>query len=118
MLCRKYQAFGLIEVLIALFVLCIGLFGLMRYQRMGLEHSRHVLYHHQAIMVARSLIAELRQQNLGTDISAVVAPWQQVVARRLPHGELQVSGTPPSYALTVDWDESSGHQQLRLSFAT
>lgn len=122
----------LIEVLIAMLVLCIGLLGLAGLQTTSLQFNTSAYYRTQATVLTYSLAERMRanrvgaladQYNSGTAVTTCdpaglvggtpaqdLAAWRNDVACRLPFGTGSVvrNGATTEFTITVEWDDSRG----------
>jgi type IV pilus assembly protein PilV len=131
---RKHgqHGFGLVESLVALVVISVGMIGIAALYGQGLGASRTAFYRTVAVNLTSDMADRIRVNRLGgaayegaeqdndCDAGADCSPaemaahelfiWNAQVAQQLPNGESEVefdAGTPPSYTISVQWDEPS-----------
>jgi type IV pilus assembly protein PilV len=134
---NKEQGFGLVEALVALVVISVGMIGIAALYGQGLSASRTAFYRTQAVYLASDLADRIRGNRRGgmnyTGVGADndcdegvdctpaemaqhdVDAWRAQVAAVLPGpgvGTVVPTGTtPPTYTITVQWQEVVGGQQ-------
>ncbi len=131
------KGFGLVEILITLFVLGIGLLGVATLQTKGFQASQTSYYRTLAVFNANEMADRIRANTTGiasgayndmsgfptsyTDCSQSVCTtaqlaefdryeWNTQLADLLPSGQGSVSGsgTGSTFTISVMWDESRG----------
>ena len=129
------RGFSLVEVMVSLVVLSVGMLGIAALHGQGLGAGRTALYRTIAVNLAADMADRIRVNRLGGAAYGGAAAngncdpqggggvdctpaqkaahelflWDQQAAAQLPNGDTQVqfnAGTPPSYAITVTWDET------------
>lgn len=58
---NRWQAFSLVEVLVALLVLAVGIAAIIRFQSGALENRGFLSQHHEALQLAEDRLDQLRQ---------------------------------------------------------
>jgi type IV pilus assembly protein PilV len=133
---RAQDGFSLIEAMVSLVVLSVGMIGMAALYGQGLSAGRTALYRTQAVNLAADMADRIRVNRLGgaayggagADNSCDPAGgggvsctpdqmaahdlfrWQASVAAAMPAGAGTVTfaaGTPPTYTITVAWQEQS-----------
>ncbi len=107
---RREQGFSLIEILIALFVLGLGLVGILTLYPVGMASTRDILAHSRAAMLASTARATL----VTLDGSNAIRDWQ-----RLNAGDSQEKGPwfyPHDDEVFVPYEPPSGNPPLPYSF--
>jgi len=139
---RMQLGFSLIEALVALIVLSVGMLGIAALYGQGLSAARTALYRTIAVYLAAEMADRIRANRLaragydaagapnacgpggGTDCTpAQLAAsdklvWSTLVGRELPGGVGTVvftPGTPPTYTITVRWQDVTGAAQYRIA---
>lgn len=136
---NKEHGFGLVEALVALVVISVGMIGIAALYGQGLSASRTAFYRTQAVYLASDLADRIRVNRRGgasytgagadhncdagdnNDCTPAemaehdVAAWRAQVASVLPGpgvGTVVPTGTtPPTYTITVTWQEVVGGPQ-------
>jgi type IV pilus assembly protein PilV len=128
----RARGFSLIEAMVSLVVVSVGMIGIAALYGQGLGAGRTALYRTQAVNLAADMADRIRVNRLGGlayngpaannncdpggGVNCTPAQmagqdlfdWQAQVAALLPNGAGNVvaaNGTPPSYAITVGWQE-------------
>jgi type IV pilus assembly protein PilV len=126
------HGFGLVESLVALVVISVGMIGIAAMYGQGLGASRTAFYRTVAVNLTSDMADRIRVNRLGgaayegaeedngCDSGSDCTPaemaahdlftWNEQVEQQLPNGQPQVQfdpGTPPSYTISVQWDEPS-----------
>ena len=134
------SGFSLIEVLVALIVLSVGMIGMAALYAQGLGAGRTALYRTIAVNLVADMAERIRANRLaraaynaagapsacgpggGTDCTPAQLAgydklaWSTLVGRELPDGAGTVEfmpGTPPTYTITVSWQDVTGAAQYR-----
>lgn len=125
---KQQAAFTLLEVLIAVFILAVGLLGLAGLQTMGMRNNNSAYLRSQATVLADDIADRIRA-NRDTDYTSVAAAtvsaclttagcdpddmakndlkeWQDAVAAALPSGTGTLSLSSNVYTVTIQWDDS------------
>jgi len=131
---RKSAGFSLVEAMVSLIVISVGMIGIAALYGQGLSAGRTALSRTIAVNLAATMAENIRVNRLaqaayagagadnncdpsaggGVDCTpAQMAAhdlflWTADVAAELPNGVGTVmfaAGTPPSYTITVNWDE-------------
>jgi type IV pilus assembly protein PilV len=127
----KMNGFSLLEVLIAVFILAIGLLGLINLQMTSIKNNQSALFRTSAIILSYDLIDRMRV-NQAADYTLTMAAtpsgatrkdtdliaWTTALANTLPSGDGSVAFSGDIATITVQWDDSRGTQGSNLqSFA-
>jgi type IV pilus assembly protein PilV len=134
---RASGGFTLVETLVALLVLSVGMIGVAALHGQSLSAGREALFRTVAINLTADMADRIRVNRLGgiayegpaanhqcdpeTGGGVDCTPaemaehdlfiWEQQVANALPNGEWDIdfdnAMDPPTYAITVRWDEVS-----------
>jgi type IV pilus assembly protein PilV len=126
------RGFSLIEAMVSLVVISVGMIGIAALYGQGLRAGGTALYRTQAVNLASDMADRIRVNRLGDVAYGGAAAnnncdpgggvdctpaqmaandlfvWQTQVANLLPGGQGTVqytAGTPPSYTITVNWQE-------------
>lgn len=119
---RTCTGITLIEVLVALFVLGVGLLGVISLQAQTLKLSQQSYTSTQALFLANDM-AERMRVNKDVFISAFedtlpeVVAWQQDVSNRLPGGVGSVSVADNLFTIAVQYDQQALHHEDRSTTA-
>ncbi len=119
--------FSLLEVLIAVFVLAIGLLGLINLQMTSIKNNQSALFRTSAIILSYDLIDRIRL-NRTADYTLTMATtpsgatrkdtdliaWTAALADTLPAGDGSVSLSGDIVTVVVQWDDSRGTQGSNL----
>lgn len=70
---RKYHAFSLVEVLVALLVLAVGIAAIIRFQGGALENRGFLTQHHEALQLAEDKLDQLRQYEVVNTVAGKTA---------------------------------------------
>ncbi|MDH3671666.1 MAG: type IV pilus modification protein PilV [Gammaproteobacteria bacterium] len=132
---RKHGGFSLIEVLVALFVLSIGLLGLAALQTTGLRFNHQSYQRTQAVMLSYDIIDRIRANPVALQagdydtvpagppggypdcIAATCTPtemaaydigtWKDALIDQLgPSADAQISTVAPVRTITITWTEN------------
>ncbi len=133
---RKHHGFSLVEVLVALFVLSIGLLGLAALQTTGLRFNHQSYQRTQAVMLSYDIIDRIRANPVGInngDYDTVpggpagaypdcmagpctpaqmaaydIGVWKDAVRAQLgASGDASIATlAPPVRTITISWQES------------
>jgi type IV pilus assembly protein PilV len=126
------RGFSLIEAMVSLVVISVGMIGIAALYGQGLRAGGTALYRTQAVNLASDMADRIRVNRLGDVAYGGAAAnnncdpgggvdctpaqmaandlfvWQAQVTNLLPGGQGTVqyaAGTPPSYTITVNWQE-------------
>jgi type IV pilus assembly protein PilV len=128
------RGFTLIEAMVSLVVLSVGMIGIAALYAQGLGAERTALFRTQAVNLVADMADRIRANRLGQAAYAGGAAnggcdpqsggancspvqmaahdlfvWNQQVQQQLPNGQWQIvhnaGDQPPSFQLTVTWDE-------------
>ena len=129
---NKSAGFSLIEALVSLIVISVGMIGIASLYGQGLTAGRVALSRTIAVNLASTMTENIRANPLGRasyagaaanngcdpNGAAICTPdlmaahdlflWNQDIVAQLPNGVGQVvfvDGAPPTYTITVTWDE-------------
>ena len=131
---RKSAGFSLVEAMVSLIVISVGMIGIAALYGQGLSAGRTALSRTLAVNLAATMAENIRVNRLGQGAYAGAGAdnncdpdagggvdctpaqmaahdlfrWNTDVARELPNGVGAVAfaaGTPPTYTITVTWDE-------------
>jgi type IV pilus assembly protein PilV len=129
---NKSAGFSLIEALVSLIVISVGMIGIASLYGQGLTAGRVALSRTLAVNLASAMAESIRANPLAlaayagpaaasgcdptgaaTCVPAVMAAhdlwvWNQAIQAQLPNASGQVTfvdGAPPTYTITVAWDE-------------
>ena len=131
---RRSAGFSLVEAMVSLIVISVGMIGIAALYGQGLSAGRTALSRTVAVNLAATMAENIRVNRLGQAAYAGAgadnncdpaagggvdcAPaqmaahdvflWTADVAAQLPNGVGTVAfvdGTPPTYTITVTWDE-------------
>lgn len=136
----KQQGFTLVEAMVSLVVLSVGMIGIAALYSQGLSAGRTAQYRTQAVNLTADMADRIRSNRLGLGAYAGLPlnfncdpaggggfdctpaqmashelfTWNQQVQQILPNGQWQIQfnagALPPSYTLTLLWDEVSQGQ--------
>lgn len=131
---KKNHGFTLIEIMVAIFVLAIGLLGLAGLQTTSLKNNHSAQQRTEAIIQIYNIIDRMRiNKNVakagGYDLALGAATptpavppaptpledldrkaWRDILAAALPGGTGSISTTAGITTITVQWDDSRGSQ--------
>jgi type IV pilus assembly protein PilV len=131
---RRSAGFSLVEAMVSLIVISVGMIGIAALYGQGLSAGRTALSRSIAVNLASAMAENIRVNRLaqaayagagannncdpsgggGVDCTPAqmaahdLLLWNADVAAQLPNGVGAVAfaaGTPPSYTITVTWDE-------------
>lgn len=124
---KQQLGFTLLEVLVALFVLGIGLLGLAHLQVTALKHNQSAEFRSKATILAGGILDAMRANQTGVkagaynrslddskpNASGAIAnrdlnDWLTQMGATLPgaKGEIDCNGTPILCDITIEWTES------------
>ena len=137
---QKCRGATMIEVLVSLFVLAIGLLGVLGMQAEGTQANQRGMFSTQAAFLAQSMADRIRTNPTGnyngtdTDDGYVVgtdctagdcgdvalrdydrAEWEIGLEAQLPSGRGVVSFLAPVYTITVIWSERTSRNINSIS---
>ena len=129
---NRQQGFGLVESLVALVVISVGMIGIAALYGQGIGASRTAFYRTVAVNLTADMADRIRVNRIAGDAYAddeadngcdegdecnpaemaahELFRWNAQVQGQLPGGESEIlfnPGTPPTYTITVRWDEPS-----------
>lgn len=104
---RKFLAFALLEVLVALFVLSLGLLGITGMQLSALKHVQAAHQHSLATIQLESLLERLLVNQDPRMQLNEQADWNTQNQRLLPQGQGEFQCAGNHCLATIHW----GHQQ-------
>lgn len=113
----RQQGVALIEVLVAVFILGIGVMGLVASQFHSLYQARSAWWHWQAQTLAGEMIERIRAADGQAVTVAVREDWRQRVANRLPGGEAELrwpAGPGAEGVIILRWFAMNKDQPDRL----
>lgn len=105
---RNNQGFSLLEVLIALAILSIGLFGFVEAQLIALQQDQAAYLQSVALAQLRNM-AELIHacgadgKNAAVCLNQEINRWQKENKRLFPQADSKVVAKGSSYQLTIQW---------------
>jgi len=106
---RDYvKGFSLIEVLIALCVLSVGLFGIASLQSVSLRRNYDAYLHSIAVTQLASMFNRLQVSTPQKDLPI----WNRVNAKLLPQGRGEYN--PDSHLITIQWFSRSSNKIIYL----
>ncbi len=132
---RKQHGFSLVEVLVALFILSIGLLGLAALQTTGLRFNHQSYQRTQAVLLSYDIIDRIRSNPVGInngDYDAVpggppggypdcmagpctpgqmaaydIGVWKDAVTAQLgASGDASITAVPPVRTINISWQEN------------
>ena len=119
----KPAGFSLLEILIAIFILAIGLLGLAALQTTSLKNNHSAQYRTTATVLAYDIIERMRlNQNADYTLTLTATPsgstlkdadliaWTTNLASELPLGDGSIAINGEIVTVTVQWDDSRGTQ--------
>lgn len=127
----RLAGFGLIENLVAVYVVSVGLLGLLQLHLTALRVNRAALHLGQAVTLSADLAERLRANRNPSDAYdcggrcsagaggnavaiADLQAWRAAIAARLPEGDGAVTyragtaGESARYVVTVSWTDGAG----------
>ncbi len=116
----RQQGTSLVEVLIAVFILSIGMMGLVASQFRSLHEARSAWWQWQAQTLASEMIERVRAADGQTVSLAVQEDWRQRVAERLPAGEAELrwpTGAGAEGTITLQWSATNADTSDELTIA-
>lgn len=131
------RGFNLIEVLVALFVLAIGVLGAAALQVNSLKFNQTASMRSQATILAYDIVDRMRanrnaafagnysigmddEKPTGTEIHQEdLSAWLSAIEIQLPAGDGSVVRDGNRFIITVQWDESriGGESEQQFAFA-
>jgi len=130
---KLQRGFSLVEVLIALIILSVGMLGIAGLYVQSMQAGRTSMFRHNAVTLVGDIADRIRANPsagaaytattgvdndcVGGDVNCTPAEmaaqdidlWQEQADASLPNGTVTVtldsSVVPPSYQITVGWDE-------------
>lgn len=109
---RDYvKGFSLIEVLVALCVLSVGLFGIASLQSVALRRNYDAYLHSIAVTQLASMFDRLQVSTPEKELSI----WNRVNAKLLPQGKGEYS--PSSHLISIRWFSRSSNKIVHLKDA-
>lgn len=133
---KNQQGASLIEVMVALFVLAIGLLGILAMQAQSMRFNQSAYSYSQAVFLAHDILESIRANpeagdEFNTDFTTEpttagldacegkdktctdtvlagvdVNAWKAAVQRRLPAGQAEIRRDGDTYTITVRFDDS------------
>lgn len=117
----RQQGATLIEVLVAVFILGLGIMGLVASQFRSLTEVRSLWWQWQAQTLASEMIERIRAADGQAVTLAVREDWRQRVAERLPNGKTSVrwpAGPGAEGVIILQWSatDPDSPEQVQLPF--
>jgi type IV pilus assembly protein PilV len=119
---NKASGFSLLEVLISIFVLTIGLLGLLNLQMISLKNNHSAQYRTSATVLSYDIIDRMRLNRdadytlamaatpSGTGLkNADLMAWINELSSTLPSGDGSVAVAGDIVTVVVQWDDSRGN---------
>lgn len=97
------KGFALIEVLVALLILSLGLFGIVGMQLVSLQHTQDAYYRSVATLQLSSLFERLRASESDLARARELNDWNMINANLLPQGEGDYHCIADLCTVTVRW---------------
>lgn len=95
----------LIETLVSLFVLGVGLFGVLTLQLKSIQQGQNSFVYSQAIVLANDLSERIKSS---TNPADELTSWQTRVKEQLPGGEGAITGTGAGkQTITISFNEKT-----------
>ncbi|HET6628785.1 MAG TPA: type IV pilus modification protein PilV [Woeseiaceae bacterium] len=141
--CPRSRGLTLVEILVALFILSIGLLGLAGLQTASLKFNTSAYYRTQATALAYGLADRMRANRAaafaddytvalaspapdcaapnaaGTVPQQDISVWRMALACRLPLGNGSVARNGNDFTFTIQWDDSHGKEDpMQFQFTT
>lgn len=102
---KHSPGFGLVEILIALFIFSTGILALIQLQWFSTQHNQQIVLHATALNHTYQL---LEQTSIFAVLDvAVMKNWQQQIKRMLPEGKGQLEQQAGKFQITVSWQGKS-----------
>lgn len=137
---RKQQGSSLVEVVVALFVLAIGMLGVMSMQVKSMQFSQSAYYYSQATYLANEILESMRSNRAAADTYLIeldestpvasvncseagkvctpqqlrdynLSEWRKNVEQTLVSGKASVQRSGDYYAITVQFDDSRAESE-------
>jgi len=115
------KGFTLLEVMIAVFILAVGLLGLANLQVLSLKNNHSAQYRTSATVIAYDIIDRMRLNRTADYSIAITATpsgstlkdtdliaWKTVLSNELPAGDGSVTFSGDTVTVVVQWDDSRG----------
>ncbi|MFT7413440.1 MAG: type IV pilus assembly protein PilV [Methylophagaceae bacterium] len=115
--------FTLLEVMIAVFVLAVGLLGLANLQMLSLKNNHSAQYRTSATILAYDIIDRMRLNRTADYTLALAATpsgstlkdrdlmdWTTVLSNELPVGDGSIAMSGDIVTVVVQWDDSRGSE--------
>lgn len=120
----RVAGFSLVEVLVAVFILAVGVMGAATMQMNALKFNQTASMRSQASFLAYEIIDNMRANPTiafaggydvamsanaptGSSINALdLQRWRQALPQRLPGGKGSVAHNNSLFTVTIQWDES------------
>jgi len=142
---RRQTGFSLVEVLITLVIMSVGMLGIAGLYVQGMQAGRTSMFRHHAVTLAGDVADRIRANPTAaaayTDADGAnnncvlggidcipaemaandIFQWKAQAAEMLPGGDVTIvldNGVmPPSYSITVSWDEPGELQTYVITIA-
>ena len=119
------KGFTLLEVMIAVFILAVGLLGLANLQMLSLKNNHSAQYRTSATVLAYDIFDRMRL-NRTADYSITLASyssgstlkdadltaWKNTLSNELPLGDGSITFNGDIVTVTVQWDDSRGSEGI------
>ncbi len=117
----RQQGATLIEVLVAVFILGIGVMGLVASQFHSLHQARSAWWYWQAQTLAGEMVERIRAADGQAITLSVREDWRQRVASRLPNGQARVrwpAGPGAEGTIILQWSATDpvSSDQVQVAF--
>jgi len=142
---RRQTGFSLVEVLITLVIMSVGMLGIAGLYVQSMQAGRTSMFRHHAVTLAGDVADRIRanpraaaayQDDVGANNNCVLGGidcnptamaandiflWKAQAAETLPGGDVTIvldnAVIPPTYSITVSWNEPGELQTYVISIA-
>lgn len=110
---RNMAGFTLLEIMIALFILSVGLLGMARMETLSLRYQKDDLFRTIASLQINNLLEEVQVNSKERYQAERVALWRTTTTQLLPRGEGEIQTNGQRQTINIRW-RSYEPEQIKM----